>query len=262
MPRRYLFIAGLHKSGTSVLHRLLRAHPDVSGFHDTGASEDEGQHLQGVFPPALAFGGEGRFALDPRSHLTEDSPLVGEDSRRKILADWNRHWDLSKSVLVEKSPPNVVRSRFLQALFADSAFIFIVRNPVVTALATQRRRGPAIADLIRNWETAYATMIADLPRVNRWALLRYEDLTAAPRAIFDEALSFLGLPPATLGEEVKSDRGTARRHEDPPSLSQLEKAFGSAPALQMLLERFGYRLEPPYCDPEAGAGRLWERSGS
>ena len=258
MPRRYLFIAGLHKSGTSVLHRLLRAHPDVSGFHDTGVSEDEGQHLQSVFPPALAFGGEGRFALDPRAHLTEQSPLVSEQSRRSILAGWNRHWDLSKAVLVEKSPPNVVRARFLQALFPDSAFVFIVRNPIVTALATQRRRGPGIVDLIRNWTAAYTTMIADLPNVERWALLRYEDLTAAPSTMFGEVLSFAGLAPVALGEDVKSDRGTARRRSAAPDTSILEKAFGTDAALSALLDRFGYRLEQPYCEP--GVGRLWERS--
>jgi len=45
---RIVFVAGLHRSGTSLVHRCLAAHPDVSGFADTGVPEDEGQHLQTV----------------------------------------------------------------------------------------------------------------------------------------------------------------------------------------------------------------------
>jgi hypothetical protein len=44
----------------SVVHRLIRLHPDVSGITDTPldsrspyfAREDEGQHLQKVYPPS------------------------------------------------------------------------------------------------------------------------------------------------------------------------------------------------------------------
>ena len=43
---RFLFLGGLHKSGTSILHRLLRAHPDTSGLFNTGFPQDEGQLVQ------------------------------------------------------------------------------------------------------------------------------------------------------------------------------------------------------------------------
>ena len=46
----YVFVGGLHRSGTSLLARSLEAHPSVSGFRDTGVPEDEGQHLQSVYP--------------------------------------------------------------------------------------------------------------------------------------------------------------------------------------------------------------------
>jgi len=51
--RQYVFIAGLHRSGTSVLARCLREHPQISGFRNTGVPEDEGQHLQDVYPAAI-----------------------------------------------------------------------------------------------------------------------------------------------------------------------------------------------------------------
>ncbi len=46
------FIAGLHRSGTTPLTRLLAAHSEVSGFSNTHVEEDEGQHLQQVYPSA------------------------------------------------------------------------------------------------------------------------------------------------------------------------------------------------------------------
>ena len=84
---RLLFIGGLHRSGTSLVHRCISSHPQVAGFHDTGVLEDEGQYLQGVYPIGQAHGGPGRFALDPRCHLTETSPLVSRASRERLLDD-------------------------------------------------------------------------------------------------------------------------------------------------------------------------------
>ena len=63
-------------------------HPDASGFRDTGVPEDEGQHLQSVYRPARAHGGPGRFGFDPGAHLTEDSPLVTDENRARLAADW------------------------------------------------------------------------------------------------------------------------------------------------------------------------------
>ena len=48
---RYVFVTGLHRSGTSLLARCIAQHPQVSGFSGTGVPEDEGQLLQSVYPP-------------------------------------------------------------------------------------------------------------------------------------------------------------------------------------------------------------------
>ena len=54
---RYIFVCGLHRSGTSVLFRSLRDHPEVSGFQGTASPEDEGMHLQTVYLPSGRYGG-------------------------------------------------------------------------------------------------------------------------------------------------------------------------------------------------------------
>ena len=105
IPRRLVFLGGLHRSGTTALARSIAQHPAVSAFRDTGAPRDEGMFLQDVYPPSFEHGGPGRFALDPHAHLTEVSPLVSAESSRRLWAAWSRFWDLDKPVLLEKSLP-------------------------------------------------------------------------------------------------------------------------------------------------------------
>ena len=102
IEERIVFIGGLHRSGTTPLARWLAAHPAVSGLSGTGVYEDEGQHLQSVYPIAGAHGGPGRFALDPAARLTEDSPLVTPDAARRLIDAWSPYWDTSRRVLLEK----------------------------------------------------------------------------------------------------------------------------------------------------------------
>jgi len=72
-------------AGTTPLARVLGDHPAVSAFSGTGAREDEGQHLQDVYPKAKVYGGAGRFAFSGAAHLTEGSPLATEASRERLL---------------------------------------------------------------------------------------------------------------------------------------------------------------------------------
>src|SRR6516225_3599330 len=88
---RFVFVAGLHRSGTTLLARLLAAHPEISGFSGTGVPADEGQHLQSVYPKDTEYGRPGRFGFAPESHLTEASHLVSEESADKLFDEWSAH---------------------------------------------------------------------------------------------------------------------------------------------------------------------------
>jgi hypothetical protein len=209
-----VFVGGMHRSGTTPLTRVLAAHPQVSGFRDTAATEDEGQHLQDVYPPARAYGGPGRFALDPRSHLTEDSASATPDSARRLAAAWSSHWDLSRPVLVEKSPPNLVMTRFLQQLFPQARFVVIVRHPVVVALGTDKwLRGRSLRTPMANWFAAHDTLLADLPSLRSVHVVRYEALVRDPAGELEAIGRFLGLDgplDASAWQAGRSDSYTAR----------------------------------------------------
>jgi hypothetical protein len=203
---RLVFIGGLHRSGTSALHRALATHPEVSCFSSTGVSEDEGQHLQDVYPAAHKFGGAGRFGFYPAARLLEDSPLVSEESRRRLLASWSVYWDLEKRVLVEKSPPNLIRARFLRALFPNASFVFVVRHPVPVALSTMKWSHLSITASIEHWLVCHEFLLEDLPFISRYIIIRYEDFVARPEA---EAARIAGLLDVGEQFDMTSIRGGA-----------------------------------------------------
>jgi hypothetical protein len=128
-----LFIGGHHFSGTSILNKIIGQSPDASVMLDTGVTEDEGQHLQRVFPSASRVGSLS-FGCREDAYITEESPLVTTAGREALLNEWGIHWDLSKTLLVEKSPPNAVHMRFLQAMFQPVAnrvfFVMTTRHPL------------------------------------------------------------------------------------------------------------------------------------
>lgn len=192
---KFIFLCGLHRSGTSPLFRTLREHPEISGFHNTGVPEDEGQFLQTVFPAARIFGGAGRFGLVPEAHLTEKSPLVTSENQERLFTDWARYWDLSKQCLLEKSPPNLIRTRFLQALFPNSYFVVIFRHPIPVSLSTSKWTACNLHSLVEHWIHCHDLFELDHPHLNRVLVIRYEDLIRSTSFVVGQICKFLDLAP-------------------------------------------------------------------
>jgi hypothetical protein len=200
-----VFLAGLHRSGTTLLARLLAAHPEISGFSGTGVPADEGQNLQTVYPPAAVYGGPGRFGFAPESHLTEVSPLVSEGNARAIFEQWSTHWNLARPVLLEKSPPNLLKTRFLQALFPSSAFVVIVRHPIPVSIPTARWRGTRRYDrMFEHWLRCHALFEADREHLSRVHVLTYEQLVRDPARVLRGIFEFLELDPIPPSEPVET----------------------------------------------------------
>lgn len=208
MEHRFVFLAGMHRSGTTLLARLLAAHPDVSGFSDTGVPADEGQHLQGVYPAAKVWGGPGRFGFAPEAHFTEaqaNEAEPSEEKARRLFEEWSPHWDLARPVLLEKSPPNLLKTRFLQALFPASSFVVVLRHPIAVTLATAKwRRTRRFGRLVEHWLRCHEIFEADRPQLERVHVIRYEDLVREPEPVLRGVFEFLELEPIPPNEPVEA----------------------------------------------------------
>ena len=201
---RFVFIGGMPRSGTSAVYRLVGSHPEVSRLTRTGRTEDEGQYVQMVYPTGEDLGAPGRYGLNPQCRLTETSPLV-ETARTQLFDSWAPYWDLTKPVLCEKSPSNITRSRFLQAVFPKSSFIFLSRHPVAYSLAIRKwdYRIP-VATTIRNWLACYRHLDEDTPHLRRSMILRYDDLTHDAEGWTRKIEEFLELEPGMDADHFKS----------------------------------------------------------
>ena len=244
----FVFIGGLHRSGTTLLAHCLAAHSDASGFLSTGASEDEGQHLQSVYPPADQHGGPGQFGFSAEMHLTELSPMVTDANRHQLLADWSAHWDRERTVLIEKSPPNLLKTRFLQAMFPDARFIMVMRHPIANAFATQKWSGTRLDSLIRHWLVCSETMASDMAHLRHVTVVRYEDLVTDWDSELTRLHEFLGLPSQPHELELRqglNSRYLSRWDQMRRDLLRFPYRELIAQRYERRVNRFGYSLKQP-----------------
>ncbi|MBO0609420.1 sulfotransferase family protein [Myceligenerans salitolerans] len=217
-----VFVAGMHRSGTTLVADMIGTSPHGSGLTGTGVAMDEGQHLQSVY-----IGGRGqvdRWAHMPEAHLTEAH--AGADTARRLWSAWAPYWDLRKRMLVEKSPPNLTKARFLQSAFPGAKFVVLTRHPVVQSLAIRKWAKPGTGRfgfhwprLVEHWLHAHDIFQADAGRLANVLVLRYEHLMRSPEHEIERLRSFLGAPietgPIESGRSNEYQRvwaGLARQH--------------------------------------------------
>jgi len=130
--RKYVFVGGSPRSGTSLLGRNIARMEDCTGLKNTGVFEDLGQFLQDVYPTASAYGSSSRCGFDPRMHRTQTSDLLAPEKVARLRATWHSDWDNSKSHLCGENSGKLPDD----AIFASSfpQFVFC-RDHVVRCIA-------------------------------------------------------------------------------------------------------------------------------
>jgi len=190
--RKYVFVGGHHRSGTSVLAFNIGRMENCTAFENTGVGMDEGQHLQTVYPTDQAYGGVGLFAFDPRAHLTEGSDLLTPENVAKLKASWDKYWDQGKPICVEKTPGNMIMGRFLQAVFGNTCFIVIKRHPVAACLASQKWSRTSLHRLFKHWLRCYEIFAEDKPYLRHVYELSYEDYIDNQNLHHRQMAAFIG----------------------------------------------------------------------
>ncbi|MFD2740570.1 sulfotransferase family protein [Sulfitobacter aestuarii] len=221
----YVFVAGLHRSGTSLLASLIAQHPDVAAICDAPVPEQEGVFLQGAIPHTALHGVPGEFAHDPTQHLTETSRFNNLETSERLNRDWALWFETGRPWRLEKSPVNLLRSRLYQQLFPMAHFIFVVRHPLAVSRATVKWNAKGEAALLQHWQAAHRIMAEDLRYLHCALVLRYEDLCAAPRREMDRIAAFLDLHPGPLRQGLdRVTDGNAQYLTRPPETALPEVA--------------------------------------
>ena len=126
----FAFIVGCGRSGTTILGRLLGAHPDVLYL-------DEPRGLwERCYPETDIWSGRasergGRLVLTERDVRPEASRRL----RRKFA---KRAHEAGASAVVEKVPENAFRMAFIRAIFPEARFIAIRRRTEDVAASIAR----------------------------------------------------------------------------------------------------------------------------
>jgi hypothetical protein len=177
-----------------MLGRNIARMENCTGFQDTGEIEDEGRFLQDVYLTEGDFGGPGRFGFDPRAHLTETSPLLTPENVAKLRASWHVYWDNNRGIFVEKTPANLLMTRFLQAAFPNSYFVVIKRHPIPVGMAAQKWKVnvTSLYNMFDHWLYCHALFEQDKKYLNHVYELKYEDYVGNPAEYHEEIATFIG----------------------------------------------------------------------
>jgi hypothetical protein len=197
-PDKWVFIVGTYNSGNTLLHRILAAHPDV------GVLPTEGQFLTAELATPSSHGLRRLWALKPELFYLDENSNAPIDVL-KLKRQWGIHFnDVTKPVLLEKTPTNAARTRWLQNHFERAHFIGIVRNGYAVAEGIRRKEGHPVDVAALVWARSNEIMLRDFEKLEHRILIRYEALTESFDASMDEVWSFLELEPPkeSLAERI------------------------------------------------------------
>lgn len=243
--KRWVFLVGCYNSGTTLLAELLSQHPAIS------ALPTEGHFITDQFIKDYDIGLP-RMWVDREDIFRLDENDEGPDPYR-LKKEWGMRLDLSKDILLEKSPPNSAKTRWLQKHFEDACFIGIVRNPYAVAEGITRKADPQhlidswpIEKSAYQWKRSNEVLKQDAFHLNRFMWVSYEDLADDTGATLNRITGFIGTEdfPALdesrswniheRDEQIRNMNADSIKRLTPEQIEQVNRVAGDA------IEAFGY----------------------
>lgn len=185
-----IFIVGLHRSGTSLIERILGASPDV---HDLGETER--------LSAALRYGADLYCERVPDLSLLTRAGRIDFREVRRIFDEAARVQSCGKRFVTEKSPGNFLNIGFIRRAFPHAKILHMCRDPVDLCFANYREHfgaqvthTHALQDLVhyhrlyqnlmRHWHDSYPGFVLDV---------HYEQLVRDPETESRRVYAFIGL---------------------------------------------------------------------
>lgn len=116
-----------------------------------------------------------------------------------VKEKWSKDWDYDKLVLLEKSPPHLVRAKQLEMHFPQSYFIIMIRNPYAFCESVKRRWGNkpsffrrfSYFNIAKFWVICAHYQVFNIKHLQNAMYFSYEELTHHPRQICQRILDFV-----------------------------------------------------------------------
>ena len=229
--KKPIFLLGCHKSGTSLLRSLLDGHRDLfvlpreaHFFPYAGYWVD--YPLRRAWPrdsDKTTLIQSLKQLIDMQNTNTDpygDAPgFGGYDVQRFVQFFENcqactlreqfasyiraRYYALFGTYLpksariVEKSVENAEYAPVLRSMFPDSKFVHIVRNPYATLVSIRRSKSkgryPYLARIVGSLYNSYYHLFKNVATLDRYLVIRYEDLVSEPRTTMQQVVEFLDI---------------------------------------------------------------------
>ena len=163
---KFLFILSPPYCGSTLLNQILSSSRAVSANHDKGTRE--GQKLPFVREVMYDIGGIKRWdeALDFDWEF--------------IKKEWMKYWDITRPILLEKSPPNIIRTQSIQNFFKPTYFIVFYRNPYAQCESIIRKYNATPIEAAKKTIRRLTYQKNNLESLRNTLQLSYEELTENP----------------------------------------------------------------------------------
>jgi len=157
---QHLFILSPPFSGSTLMNEIISSSSKVSCNNNIGLRE--GQHLPNA-----------KDILFTKDRWDKEKKI-----NWKIIHNiWNKYWDKSKDVLLEKSPPNICRAIQIEKEFPNAKFICLVRNPYAQIEGKMRRHGASAKEATELSIQYLKYQKENIDKLKNTLLVKYESLT-------------------------------------------------------------------------------------
>jgi LPS sulfotransferase NodH len=210
-----LVLGSGHRTGSTLVQRLLTSHPDVMIWGEHGGVLRKLLEVT-EWLEAWDWGAaeDGRQAFDAGGHdgwianVMPEAETVREAARAYVrtlfetpaAANGRSRWGFKEVRMTRE------HAEKLHRLFAGLTAIHITRNPrsILVSLDAWERQGiwkrQATKNAVEHWVTINASFLEQTPE---WALsVRYEDITADPDSFVRRVAELIGVPTAELDRSV------------------------------------------------------------
>ena len=169
-----IFVIGFARSGSTLLERVLSAHPQIAGLGENSVFNGRLDSIRQRFVEASAAGGYQipTVAREMAKEVVTAMKEQWENIERNTARDGNRSSDGTPARFVDKMLTNYFNIGFIQMMFPQALILHVIREPMDTIFSAFKHDFPAD----RLAYTANAEALAEIYTVYRDTMAHWEDV--------------------------------------------------------------------------------------